>query len=377
MPNIGIICEYNPLHRGHEKQLKAVREAFPGCGVVCLMSGNFVQRGTPAILDTILRTEAALECGADLVLEMPITGSLSSAEGFARCGVEILGGFCDYLCFGTESGDRDSLTDTAKALLSDTFSEQLKAALETGVSFPKARQMALERMGADARLLEKPNDILGVEYCKAILSCGTDMKPYPIFRGGDYHTAEANTENPSATAVRGLMAAGEPWESYVPEKAAALFRNAPLNTLEKGEKAVLYRLRTMTDAEFAALPFGSEGLWRKLMHAARKENTLDGILNSVKTKRYTYTRISRMVMCAFLGITEELLSAPAPYTRVLGLNDTGRTILKNARKTGTFLNAGQTPPESAYAELEARARRLYGLFGENTALSADRRVIVK
>ena len=144
LKTVGIICEYNPLHAGHKKQIDTVRSL---CGedtaVVCLMSGNFVQRGAPAIIDKSLRAKAALLNGADLVLELPTEYALSSAEGFASGGVRILGDFCDYLCFGAENPEQSDLMLTAAALLSDSFSELLRDALETGVSFPAARQAAL------------------------------------------------------------------------------------------------------------------------------------------------------------------------------------------------------------------------------------------
>ena len=358
----GIICEYNPLHNGHKKQLDAIRAAYPDGGIVCLMSGCYVQRGAPAIFDPMLRAEAALDCGADLVLEMPVTGSLSSAEGFAKTGVEILGGFCDSLCFGTETGRSETLMNTAQNLLSPEFPDALRTALSTGVSFPKARQLALKEMGADAALLEKPNDILAVEYCKAILTQGSPMSIFPMPRAGDYHDTIPDPENPSATALRALLYTGGDWAPYVP--SPELFQNAPLHSLGSGEKAILYRLRTMTDADFEALPYGSEGLWRRLMHAARRENTREEILTAVKSKRYTRTRLDRMLLCAVLGVTREMLEAPAPYTRVLAMNDTGRKLLKTARKTGIFLNCGEPAPDSPYRELEERCLSLYGLFAD-------------
>ena len=202
----GIICEYNPLHKGHVKQFQIIRSLLgEDTAIICLMSGNFVQRGMPAIMDKSLRAKAAILCGADLVLELPVTCALSSAEGFAAGGVEILGNFCDYLCFGSENGDTNSLTDTAQALLSDRFPPLLRKYLETGMSFPAARQAALEAMGLDGDLLSLPNNILAVEYCKAILSQNVPMQPLPIFREGSYHAEEPDADNPSATAVRNLM----------------------------------------------------------------------------------------------------------------------------------------------------------------------------
>lgn len=357
---IGIICEYNPLHLGHRKQFDRIREAFgPECAIVCAMSGNFVQRGAPSILDKSLRAQAAITCGADLVLELPVTTSLSSAEGFAAGGVRILSRLCDTLCFGAETAKADLLLNTAQALLGDAFPPLLRKELDKGRSFPATRQAALEALGLP--VLSQPNDILAVEYCKAILTQGSAMTPFPMVRQGSYHAQAPDPENPSATALRSLMLTGGSWEAYVPEAAKSIFSGASLHTLAAGERAVLARLRTMTDEEFEILPYGSEGLYRKLMHACRRETTLEDILTAAKSKRYTRTRLDRMVMCAFLGITKEALEAEIPYTRVLALNDRGRAILKEAKKTSLYLNAGERS-DHPYWELEQRAGNLYGLF---------------
>lgn len=373
MRTVGIICEYNPLHRGHAKQLRLVRE-LGGEGIVCLMSGNYVQRGAPAIVDKSLRAAAALECGADLVLELPLTAALSSAEGFAKEGVRLLGGFCDDLCFGAETADPAVLMSTAEALLKDDFSPALRQQLDQGLSFPAARAKALEELGLDTTVLNTPNNILGVEYCKAILSQGCAMKPMVIHRKGDYHDPEADAENPSATSIRKKMIAQTPWDAFVPNPV--LLREASFHSLEEGEKAILGKLRTMSDAEFASLPYGSEGLWRKLMHASRQCARLEEIAAEVKSKRYTRTRIDRMILCAFLGLKEADLQAPAPYARVLAFNDRGREILKQARQVGDYPNIGEKLGHP-YEALETRADDLYGLFTvtiEPSGISHRRRV---
>ena len=362
MEIIGIICEYNPLHLGHRKQIAQIRQiAGQDCGIVCLMSGNYVQRGAPAIVDKMRRAEAAVRCGADLVLELPVTCSLSSAEGFAAGGVRILSGFCDSLCFGAETADCAALMDTARALLSPDFTQMLRQQLDLGLSFPAARQGALEAMGLDASLLRTPNNILSIEYCKAILSQGASLKPMVIHRPGSYHDTAPDPENPSATALRLLMGQQADWHAYIPQEAVSCFADAPRHTLAQGEKAILYRLRTMTDAEFEALPYGSEGLWRKFMHACREEATLEAIIAATKSKRYTRTRIDRMVMCAFLGITKDTLEDVVPYTRVLAFNDRGREILKKAKKDTWFVNTGEAV-DHPHWQLEQRCSSLYGLF---------------
>ena len=357
----GIICEYTPLHLGHKKQIDLLR--LQGYAVVCLMSGNFVQRGAPAIFDKTVRAQAAVDCGADLVLELPIPYALSSAEGFAAGGVEILSRVCDTLCFGAENADTEKLMQIARALLSPAFSEKLRPQLDAGLSFPAARTRALTEMGLDAALLDTPNNILAVEYCKAILTQNSNMDILPIHRAGFYHAAQADTENPSATSLRNLIHNRGNWQDFVPESALSCFENANIHSLNKGENAILYRLRTMTDAEFEALPYGSEGLWRKLMHASQKCRTLEDIITATKSKRYTRTRIDRMILCAFLGLQERDFKSPAPYCRVLAFNNTGRAILKHAKESGFFVNIGEDTRQP-YQEIERRTTALYGLFAD-------------
>ena len=377
MKIVGIICEYNPFHLGHEKQIRLIREQTSGdCAIVCLMSGSFVQRGAPAVFDKSLRAQAAVLSGADLVLELPVTYALSSAEGFAAGGVEILGKFCDALCFGTESGTKESLMAAAEALLSPTFSDALRKDLDTGKSFPAARQAAMGEMGV---LLERPNDILAVEYCKAVLRSGCSLEPLPIVRQGNYHASVPDAENPSATALRQSILSGGCWTPYIPANAQALFRDAPLHTLQAGERAILARLRSMADAEFEVLPYGSEGLWRKFMHACRSQSSVEQILTATKSKRYTRSRLDRMLMCAFLGISREMMDAPAPYTRVLALSERGREVLKSARHTGLFPHTGEAV-DDPYWDLEQRCGDLYGLFRTDcpdpAGLESKRRVSV-
>ena len=362
MKTVGIICEYNPLHLGHQKQIDRIRADFgEETAIVCAMSGNFVQRGTPAIIDKSVRAQAAVSCGADLVLELPVTTALSSAEGFAAGGIRVLSPLCDTLCFGAETANKDILISVAQALLSDSFPPLLRSELDTGKSFPAAREAALGRMGVKSDILSQPNNTLAVEYCKAILSQGAAMEPYPIHRQGSYHALSVDVDNPSATAVRNLMLISHNWKSCVPQAARTVLEGAALHSISAGEKAILARLRTMTDEAFEALPYGNEGLWRKFMHAARRENTLEEIIAATKSKRYTRTRLDRMVMCAFLGISAEDLQMEIPYTRVLAFTSRGRAILRDVKKSGLYLNAGESFDHPCW-NLEKRCGDLYGLF---------------
>ncbi len=379
MKIIGILCEYNPFHLGHKKQLEAIRAEFgPDCGIVCLMSGNFVQRGKPAIFDKSVRAKAALLSGADLVLELPVTAALSSAEGFAAAGVRILSSFCHRLCFGAETGDEDGLMAVAQLLLSPEFPPVLKTALASGISFPAARQKALEALGGDASLLSAPNNLLGVEYCKAILVQKSEMKPFVLRRTGDYHSAAPDLENPSATYVRKAILSGENWAEFVPEEARLLYAQGQIADFSAGERAILCRLWSMTEGDFQALPYGGEGLWRKFQRESQAHADLEEILQAVKSKRYTRTRLDRMLLCAFLGLTEEMLATPVPYLRALGATTKGRAILRHAREGNIVLHAGEQAV-GPYWELEQRCQRLYGLFTQDSPTlfpESDRRLIL-
>ena len=188
------------------------------------------------------------------------------------------------------------------------------------------------------------------------------MRPIVLHRAGDYHGGSA-ADAPSASFLRGQA----DWAGYMPEAARAVQAAAPRYRLAAGERAMLARLRAMGEDEFAALPFGSEGLWQKVMHACRTEASLEGILAAAKSKRYPRTRLMRMLLCGFLGLTEQQLAEPAPYVRVLALDADGRAILRAAQGGLSLLHAGERAQDCAFAETETerRCRALYGLFREN------------
>ncbi len=357
MKNIGIVCEYNPFHRGHAKQIAFVN----GQGAsVCLMSGNYVQRGEPAILDKYVRAKAAVMGGANLVLELPLTYAIASAEGFADGAVEIFTqlGCMDGLCFGSESGYAEQHWRTAELLRSEAFPEYLHRELDKGLSFPRARQLALEAMGGVGTVL--PNDILAVEYCKALQARNSKMEPLVLKREGDYHGG-SDLENPSASFLR----TRESWEDYLPKEAWEAMKDAPRYRLEAGERAVLAILRQKQDWE--TVPYGSEGLWRKVCSAVRQEAGLEDILEASKSKRYTRSRLMRLLLCAFLGITTEDLKRPASYVRVLAADETGRAVLRQMRKTTQIplIHPGEAATDEVYGELERRAEDLFALFCVN------------
>ena len=372
MRTVGIICEYNPFHRGHRRQFDLLRAAHgEDTALVCLMSGDFVQRGEPALYPKEVRAEAAVRGGASLVLELPVTCALRSAEGFASGGVEFLSGLgvCDGLSFGCESAE--GLMETAQLLLSPVFPAALRRELDRGISFAAARQRTLEALGGDGAVVSTPNNILAVEYCKAILRQGSPLEPLPILRQGSYHDLTPDPENPSAASLR----AAADFLPYVPEETRRCYENRPQYRLAYGERAMLARLRTIPEAEFAAVPYGGEGLWRKVRRACLSGGSVEEIRTAAKSKRYAYTRLSRLLLCAFLGISQELLERPAPYTRVLAFDDRGRAMLREIRENGkvSLIQAGETPEPSEYPELEERCALLYDLFCERPGEFARRR----
>ena len=358
MKNIGIVCEYNPFHNGHSYQLQEVCREGRG---ICLMSGSFVQRGEPAIIDKYTRAKAAVLCGADLVLELPLPYAIASAEGFGDGAVETFSrlGVIDALCFGSESGSAEGLMNCARILLSPELVVPLREGLDRGLSFPRARQLAAEHLGAAPGLLDRPNNILALEYCKAILKRNSSIEPIVLKRKGAYHGG-SDREVPSASYLRTI----EDWSGYMPDAAWEVFALAERYTVEAGQRAWLSRLRFMSEADFEALPYGSEGLWRKVMEACRTCATLEEIIQKAISKRYPRTRLQRMLLCAYLGLTEELQKQPIPYIRVLAMNSRGQKLMRSLRKSSDLpiLHPGEEAPRSPYAELERRAEDLYGLF---------------
>ena len=371
MQTVGIICEYNPFHNGHRKQFRMIREHLgEETAIVCLMSGNFVQRGEPALYHRSVRAEAAVRGGADLVLELPVTHSLRSAEGFASGGVEILSalGVCEGLSFGCEKAE--GVLETAQLLLSAEFPAVLRGYLDSGISFAAARQRALEELGGAGEMVARPNNILGVEYCKAILQQRSRLSILPLQRGGDYHAQTPEEENPSATSLR----AAEDFLSYVPQETWRCYENQPRYRRDFGERAMLARLRALDEEEFMRVPYGGEGLWSKVRSACAAGCGIEEILQEAKSKRYTYTRLSRLLLCAYLGVGEELLMQRAPYVRLLALSSRGRRLMRTVHKNSGIpvLHPGEHAPQGAFSALEQRAELLYDLFCEADGAHAVR-----
>lgn len=333
MKIIGVVGEYNPFHNGHKLHIIESKKLLEEkSAAVCVMSGDFVQRGEPAIFSKHARAEAAVRSGADLVLELPLPWALSSAEGFARGAVGILGalGRVDYLSFGSECGDINTLSSLATAIMDPRLDEQIRVELESGISYAAARQKALARqIGSMAEHLGTPNNILGVEYLKALFSQHLRIKPMTVQRFGAGHDETGG----SASDIRKLIKTGGRYKHYMPKEAYDVFKRereqgrGPVFP-ETLETALISRFRMMSVENYNSLPDAAEGLGNRLFMAAHEETTIDGILSAAKTKRYALSRIRRMYMCAALGIKAGYADGIPPYTRVLAANSLGREALR-------------------------------------------------
>ena len=372
----GIITEYNPLHYGHAALMEAVRRRYgPDTAIVCAMSGDFVQRGDFALVRRRARAEAALRSGADLVLELPLPWAVSSAEGFARGGVEVLAstGLTDVLAFGSECGDADALLRTAQALESPAFPALLKAELSKGGSFAAARQTAAARLLApsDGALLSTPNNTLGIEYLKALRRLHSPIQPYTVPRFGAAHDSVHPVGDMASASYVRLLVQGDRLMSaapYMPVSSSAILSEAVRSgqcpaRIERLERALLCTLRRLSRADWAALPDIAEGLENRLYTAARQATGYEELVDAVKTRRYTRTRIQRLLWNAFLGITAEWQTKSPPYIRVLGMNDRGAEILTAARHARAA-QAAPLPILSRAAQIEQmddEAQRVFAL----------------
>lgn len=373
MKIVGIAAEYDPFTNGHALHIARTRAAFDEpCAVVCVMSGSFTQRGEPACLGKFVRARAAASCGADLVLELPVDFALASAERFAFGAAALLDslGMVDVMSFGSESGSVEELREAAALLASPELDELIRAELARGVSYAAARQKAAERLaGSPLELLKKPNNILGLEYIKALNTMKSTVRPFTVKRAGA-HDGD-HEEYPSASVLRTVLRSGGSVNGMAPERAVAMYASetaagrAPVS-VNALETAVLSRLRSMSLPELEALPDASDGLGTRVYKAARAARTLEELYALAKTKRYALSRIRRVAMCAYLGMTAADRAERPRYARVLAATETGRRLL---RKNGcglpviTKAAAAKRLPYEVLNEflLETRATDLWSL----------------
>ncbi len=291
--NLGIICEFNPFHNGHKYLIDSVK-GKDDC-IICAMSGNFVQRGEFAVYDKFTRAKTAVKNGADLVIEIPTVFALRSAQGFAQAGIALLEGtgVCEALAFGAECVDTEELKRIADEIKDKTT--EIKEEMKKGISYPAARQKIIK-----SPLLKQPNNILAIEYLSS-----TKLKAIAVERIGKGH--DSDDIEYSASEIR----------KHLDENKVSSIKNC--------ERAVLYKLRTMNAEDFAKIEDVNEGLENRIAEAVKSAETLDELYDLIKTKRYTHSRIRRIILRAFLGV-ESSIENPQ-YIRVLAFNENGKKLL--------------------------------------------------
>ena len=336
-----IVCEYNPMHNGHVYHIKRTRK-LGSTHIVAIMSSNFVQRGEPAIISKEARTKMALSCGVDLVLELPSVWSMSTAERFASSSIYILDklSVIDSLSFGSEEGNIDNLVEIADFLNLDSCLDKIKNFMKLGINFASSREMVIkEVMGEEySTLISKPNNILAIEYIKALKKLDSNIKPMAIKRQGAEHDSDLEINSfLSAKQIR----------QYINDKNYSLERFLPKAVLDiinqevcderapssiyNLERAILYKLRSAPKDEIRNIFDVSEGLENRILSAAARSKSLDELYENIKSKRYSLARIRRVVMSSLLGINKQLVNLKPQYVRVLGFNSKGLEILKLAK----------------------------------------------
>ncbi len=334
-----IISEYNPFHNGHQFHIEETRRLTNADGIVAIMSGNLVQRGDIAIFDKRVRSRAATLGGADLTIQLPSVYAAASAEFFALNAVKTLNalGNISFLSFGAETPHVHMLLKVAELLADEPaeLSGKIKHYMSEGLAYPVARSRATgEILGEEyARILSTPNNILGIEYCKALILTNSKIAPCPILRrGAEHDSAKTSDSIASASYIRELLLNKKDIDTFVPPFAAELYKNAKTHSLKTIEKGILAQLIKMTASEFAKVPDVSEGLENRIHEAALNSATLEELLDKIKTKRYTHSRLRRIILSAYFGITDDMRLKEPQYISVLDHNEVGQKIIANAKK---------------------------------------------
>ena len=345
MPVCGIVAEFNPFHNGHKALINAAKNAGADT-IVCVMSGNFVQRGSPAVTDKRVRVKAALLNGADVILELPLPASISTAQRFAKGAVHLLkaAGCIDMLAFGSESGEIDGLKTLSKAVDEPEVTAEMRAVMKGGVTFAKARELAVAKIYGDrlASQLSHPNNVLGIEYLRQVELQGLKLKAFTTKRVGAGHDADSPVSGfASASYLRAHAGSVNTLSEYVPASAADVYTDATAKGLfpsdpGKLETAVIAYLRRLSLNELRLLPDLSEGLENRFYTAIRKSAGVRELEAELKTKRYTMARIRRLILAAFLGVTAKDVNTLPPYLRVIGFSEKGRRLLSEVKSKSTL-----------------------------------------
>lgn len=345
MKTVGIIAEYNPFHKGHQYMIEKAKAHAEAKRAVIVMSGSFVQRGETAFFDKWTRAKSALLNGADMVLELPVLFAAANAETFAAGGIKVMedANMIDAICFGSESGDLSSMQEAAKLMMNETeeFQNILKYHLDQGLSYPSARAKALETVShINSEIISQPNHILGLEYLKALERTGSSIQPYTIRRkGGQHHNPSLEGEFASAAAIRKGILEENTTEALlqVPENTVDLLtKEISLGTapasLENLTDALHYKLRTTSAEDLHEIFEVTEGLENRILSAVENHYSMEDLIQYIKTKRYTRTKIQRILVHILLDLKAKevdyfLQKKHLPYIRVLGFQKDHADIL--------------------------------------------------
>ncbi len=368
MPNFCIVCEFNPLHKGHEYLIKKARE-LGADKVTCVMSGNATQRGELAVVDKYLRAEAAVKCGADLVLELPYPWCSSSADYFATAAVSIAAGFGDVLLFGSECADAEYLEKAAGLCETDSFKLEYEARTSAGIGAAAAYVGILSEHGFEKL---SSNDLLGIAYIRAIKRLGVNIKPMTVQRVGAAYN-QANTvdgEYQSATAMRERIARQDvqALERFLPKPMFDIIRDETLKgtitDIKEADGAILGFLRLCDADELKNIADNEGGLSNRLVNAAMSSTSVEEMLAALRTKRYTDAKLRRATLFALTSVRAGALRRLPEYTQLLGANSKGRELLAQNRRKQTVrvvTKPADAPRRSEQYILSEKLDSLYGL----------------
>jgi len=382
----GIIAEYNPFHNGHAYQINKCRE-LTGCDdIVAIMSGDYTQRGEPAIVNKYLRAEMALLNGVDIVIELPSIFSMASAEYFAFSSVYLLNATnsVDLLCFGSEETDIEKLSAAADVLLneSDDFKHIISTKLKSGMSFATARHEAANEVYVGTLPLRDPNSILGVEYIKALKKLESSIVPFAVQRTGAGHDS-SNFSGcfASASAIRNSAKIGHFYEieRVMPSNSLDLLKSASrLTDIDDFSPLLHYVLFSRTDQKLAEIFDMSEGLHNRIISAAKSIYLISDIVKQVKTKRYTYTKIQRVIMNIILNVTKPFFnehSGKPPYIRVLGFNKDKEYLLREIVKNSSIPVVTNIKNPCELLKFDLKASELFNAMSKSPFSEYSRNIL--
>ncbi len=366
----GIVCEYNPFHKGHLYHIEKTKEAGADF-IVCVMSGNFVQRGECAYADKWTRAKAAIACGADVVIDLPVPWACASAENFARGSVELLCDFgIDMISFGSEREDAELLKGCADALDDERVASSLKEKMSSGLSYPAALCGAVGELYGEkeAQVLSSPNSTLAVEYIRTLREISPDVKLLPVKRKGSGHDSNEIFNNmASASRIRAFETLND-GKDYIPERAYSVFEkafsegNGPY-LMKNGERAVLSALREMKKEDYGLYVTDTSGLANRIYEAVQTAVSLDSLYEKAKSKNYTHSRVRREVMNLFLKIPKNIAKEKVPYMRILAVSERGISLLGKAKENSSvpiITRHGET------ANLSEKGKEVYELQCSST-----------